>query len=128
MKFIDSNILISAFTNGNNTDVCINVLKKEPQLITNNLVLIETYAKLGTIIDTQYAQKTLRNLLQKENLTILSINNLLLFESIKRQRKYSTLKIHDLIHYTTALLNNCTAIISYDKDFDNLEIKREEPK
>lgn len=31
-----------------------------------------------------------------------------------------------LINCTTALLNNCSKIISYDKDFDKLELKRVE--
>ena len=49
----------------------------------------------------------------------------LLFEAFKRDEKYN-LDTFDLINYTTALLNNCSEIVSYDRDFDGLEIKRVE--
>ncbi|HIG98412.1 TPA: hypothetical protein HA231_03240 [Candidatus Woesearchaeota archaeon] len=47
-----------------------------------------------------------------------------LFEAFGRIGRYH---LFDLIHYITALNNDCAKIISYDKDFDNLEIRREEP-
>ena len=47
-------------------------------------------------------------------------------ESFKRIDKYN-LNIFDLINYVTALINNCSEFVSYDKHFDNLEIKRVEP-
>ena len=40
--------------------------------------------------------------------------------------KYS-LDFPDLIHYTSAVLNNCSEIVSFDKDFINLDLKRVEP-
>ncbi|MBI2632177.1 PIN domain-containing protein [Candidatus Pacearchaeota archaeon] len=48
----------------------------------------------------------------------------LAFEALIRSKKYDKLKFIDLIHYMTALLNNCDEIISFDTDFNGLEIKR----
>lgn len=126
MKFVDSNVLVYAFSNTNRTDSCIQLLKEE-NLIINTLVLVELYAKLCTIVDQNYAQFIVRNLFKKDNLRIVPLDNNLLFESIKRQQKYKKLKIADLLHFTAAMLNNCSAMISYDQDFDNLEIARKEP-
>jgi predicted nucleic acid-binding protein len=47
----------------------------------------------------------------------------LVFEALKRSKKHA-LGFIDLLHYTTAILHNCEAIASFDKDFDGLEIKR----
>lgn len=53
------------------------------------------------------------------------MNTNLIFEAVKRINKY-LLSIFDMIHYTCTLINNCESIVSYDKDFDGLEILREE--
>ncbi len=126
MKFIDSNILVFAFTHNNQTDKCISLLETQ-ECIINTLVLVETFAKLSTIVNKEYAQSIVKNLFKKENIHIINLDQFLLFESLKRQPKYSQLKIFDLIHYTTALLNNCSSIVSYDNDFIGLELPLEYP-
>lgn len=125
-SFVDSNIVIHAFTRNPNSKRCRELLLYREGLIANTLVLLESYAKLSTITDQLHATRVVRDLLALGNLEILSFNNNLFFEAVKRNRKYK-LKISDLIHYTTALLNNCAEVISYDKHFDNLELKRVEP-
>jgi len=32
-----------------------------------------------------------------------------------------------MIHYSCAKMNGCSAILSYDRDFDNLDVERKEP-
>ena len=70
----------------------------------------------------EYAAKAIKSLL-KSSIKIVPADINLVFEALKREKKIK-LKFIDLIHYTTALLNNCNEIISYDSDFDNLDIKR----
>ena len=123
-KFLDSNVIIYAFTEHENSNRCREALIKE-QLATDTVVLLEAYAKLETISNKQHAEKTAQALLRMSNLTITDFDRNLYFEAVKRNKKY-TLKISDLIHYTAALLSNCQSILSYDHHFDGLEIKREE--
>ena len=124
-SFIDSNVIIYAFTNSAQKLKCRNLLTQE-NLISNTLVLLESYAKIATINSETYAREAIRGILSLGNIQVMDFTNNLFFDSIKRGQKYK-LKISDLIHYTTALLYNCNKIISYDKHFDNLEIKRVEP-
>ncbi|MBI2176091.1 PIN domain-containing protein [Candidatus Woesearchaeota archaeon] len=125
-SFLDSNVIIYAFTRSANRQKCRDLLQRE-ELISNTLVLLESYAKLGTITDQAHATKVIRHLLGLGNLKIAGMDNNLFFEAVKRNRKYK-LKISDLVHYTTALLSNCDGIISYDKHFDSLELERKDHK
>ncbi len=122
--FVDSNIIVKAFTENNDKNKCRKILNEN--FITDALCLIEAHKSITTIKDNKtYSTKCIKSLFKKQGKIIdLDIN--LLFETLKRIEKYN-LDIFDLIHYTTALLNNCSEFISYDKHFDNLEIKRIEP-
>jgi|TARA_Y100000310_G_C20701283_1_gene830150 predicted nucleic acid-binding protein len=124
-NFIDSNIFVIASTEHKDKNKCIDRIKKGGCI--NTLILLEAYAKLGTITkDIDYADAVTKQIISDEKIVIVNFDVNLFFEASKRAKKYG-LKISDLIHYTTALLQNCPSIISYDKDFDNLEIKRIEP-
>ena len=124
-RFVDSNVIIYAFTNSNQKQECRNILTQE-NLIINTLVLLESYAKTSTINSEVYARVVARNILSLANIRVVDFTNNLFFESIKRSQKYK-LKISDLVHYATALLHNCSEIISYDAHFDGLDVKRVEP-
>lgn len=124
-SFIDSNVIIYAFTNNDRKEACRSFLNQE-NLITNTLVLLESYAKISTINSEEYAADAIKGILRLGNMTVVDFTNNLLFESLRRSQKYA-LKISDLVHFTTALLNNCSQIISYDGHFDGLEIARSEP-
>ena len=50
----------------------------------------------------------------------------IVFEAIKHSGRHQ-LRMNDLTHYTVACLMDCEAFVSYDTDFDRLEIPREEP-
>jgi len=124
-KFVDSNVIILAFTNSSQKQECRKILAEE-NIIINTLVLLESYAKIGTINSEAYARDAIRSILSSGNIRIIDLTNNLFFESIKRSQKYK-LKISDLVHYTTAILHNCSQIISYDKNFDGLGVERVEP-
>ncbi|MBI2659959.1 PIN domain-containing protein [Candidatus Woesearchaeota archaeon] len=124
-KFVDSNVIIFAFTNSSQKQECRNILNQE-NLVTNTLVLLESYAKITTISSEAHARAAVRNILSLANIKVMDFTNNLFFESVKRSQKYR-LKISDLVHFTTALLHNCSEIISYDRNFDGLDVKRAEP-
>ena len=125
MRFIDSNILAYAFYNNENKGKCRDIIK-EGGLI-DSLCLIEAF----NIIELQTGKREIAadsiKSLMGANLEIVNVDYNLVFEALKKSGKYSKLKFLDLIHYMVALLNNCQEIISYDKDFNDLDIKRTEP-
>lgn len=125
-KFVDSDVIIFAFTEHKFSEKCKNLLLNQDNLFINTLVLIESYSKISIIANDMHAYKVIKLLLSLGNLNVIDLTSNLFFESIKRSQKHK-LKISDLAHYTTALLHNCNEIISYDKHFDELEIKRVEP-
>src|SRR3989338_3013475 len=96
------------------------------ELVTDFLVLTETFYVIEKYKNTTIAIKVLKELLSLGNLEIVPINHTTYFESLKRVEKYK-LKFNDMVHYTVALLNNVSGIYSYDKHFNGLEIKRLEP-
>ncbi|HLC86320.1 MAG TPA: type II toxin-antitoxin system VapC family toxin [Candidatus Nanoarchaeia archaeon] len=124
MYFVDANVLTQAFTENPNQENCRKILFSE--CVTNTLCLIEAFSIIYLIKkDKIYATNCIKSLF-KTNCIIVDLDRNLLFESFKRMDK-THLDIFDLIHYTTALINNCSEFVSYDKDFDGLEIKRIEP-
>src|SRR3989344_6039254 len=115
MKFIDANIIIKAFTDDGDQESCRKLLSSE--FVTNTLVLVEAFNAISRIKNDK---------LSAANCIIMDLNRDLLFESLKRINKYG-LDFPDLIHYTSAVLNNCSEIFSFDRDFDNMDLKRIEP-
>ena len=125
-KFVDSDVIIFASTYNPKQDVCFNFIKTE-DIIVNTLVLLECLSKIITITkNEEFAVNTIKTLYKSGNIEIVDFDKDLLFEAMKKSGK-TQLKISDLIHYTTALTKECISIISYDRHFDNLNIKREEP-
>ena len=123
MRFIDSTIITLAFTNNDKKEKCRNALIHGG--ITNSLVLIESFCNINRITKSRtLAIKSIKGSLG--SLKIVSIDDNVVFEALKKAEK-PNLKFFDLIHYVTASLYNCTSILSYDSDFNGLEIKREEP-
>ena len=124
MKFLDSNVIAYAFYKNEYTEKCQNVLREGGMVDVFNLIesffIIEKETKSKEI-----AQKSIKNLL-KSDIQIVDVDINLLFEALKGINNLK-LSIFDAIHYSCAVMNGCSAIISYDKDFDNLDIPREEP-
>ena len=124
MRFLDSNILAYAFYNNEH------ILKCQKAIIdggiTDTFNLVEAFFILEKETGSrESAQKSIRGLL-KSNLAIIEVDVNLIFESLRRINR-TRLSIFDSVHYNCALINGCTAILSYDKDFDNMEIPRIEP-
>ena len=124
MRFLDSNIIAYAFYDNENTEKCQRVIREGGMINTFNL--IEAFFIIEKQTDKEKAEKCIKSLL-KSNIEIIDVDINLVYESLKRIKKYQ-LSIFDMIHFTCALLNNCDSFVSYDNDFNNLEISREEPQ
>ncbi len=125
-KLVDSDVIVFAFSNNPKKEVCRELIENE-KITVNTLILLESFSKVATITkDKELAINMVKIFYQADNIEIVNFDINLFFEALKRSGKCN-LKISDLVHYTTALLKGCSAIVSYDKDFDNLEIKRVEP-
>ena len=124
MKFLDSNVIAYAFYKNEYTEVCQNAIREGGIVDVFNLIEAFFIIERETG-NREIAQKSIKNLL-KSNIQIFDVDVNLLFESIKKIN-HVKLGIFDVIHYCCAIMNNCDAIVSYDKDFDNLDIPREEP-
>ena len=125
-NFVDSNVIVFAFTNNPKKEECRRIIEKE-NFVINTLILLESYSKVATITkNRQLAVNMIRLFYKANNITIIDFDNNLFFEALKRIGKYK-LKISDLVHYTTAVLHGCSSIVSYDSHFNGLEISRTEP-
>src|SRR3989338_925482 len=123
MKFLDSNILAYAFYGNHHTIECQKAIREGG--LTDAFNLIETFFIIEKETSKEIAQKSIKGIL-KSNIQIVDVNINLVFEALKRANS-SNLSIFDLIHYSCALIDNCNAFVSYDKDFEDLDIPREEP-
>ncbi len=122
--FLDANVIIKAFTENKDKERCRKILYLP--FVTNSLCLVEAQHGIALIKKNKiYASSCIKSLF-KSNGIIISLDKNLLFESFKRIEKYN-LNTFDLINYVTALVYNCSAFVSYDRDFEGLEIKRIEP-
>ena len=124
MIFVDSNVLAYAFYDDDKKERCQQIIRGGG--IINTVNLIEAYNILQFEVNREHATKSIKSLL-KSNLLIVNVDINSVFEALKRTQKNINLKFVDLIHYSCAITNSCSAIISYDKDFDDLDIPREEP-
>ena len=123
MKFLDSNVLAYAFYENTFQDNCQNILREGGT--TDTVCLIEAFHILEFQIGREHAIDSLRGLL-KSSIEIVEVDVNIFFETLKRSLRYKHLKFIDLIHYTVAVLKECEVIVSYDKDFDKLDISRTE--
>lgn len=123
MRFIDSNILAYAFYDNPVQDECQKIIREGGMINTVNL--IEAFNIIESEMNKEIAVSSIRGLL-KSNLFIVDVDINLFFEALKRAPRYKNLKFMDLLHYTTAVMNNCDAIVSFDKDFDKLDLPRKE--
>ena len=125
MKFLDSNVLAFAFYKNEYTGMCQNALREGGLVDVFNL--IESFFIIERETGSrEIAQRSIKNLL-KSNIQIVDADVNSLFEALKRVN-HLKLSIFDAVHYSCAVINGCSAIVSYDKDFDGLNIPREEPK
>ena len=123
MKFLDSNIITYAFYENEWTQACQNAIREGG--ITNTFNLAEAFFIIEKKTTKENATKAIRSIL-KSNIEIVEIDVNIIFEALRRI-KNTRLNIFDMIHYLTARQHQCSEILSYDKDFNNLDIPRQEP-
>lgn len=121
MRFIDSNIIAYAFYQNEYQENCQNILRGEG--ITDTIALAEAFNIIEYESSRNMAMIAVRGIL-RSNIEIEDIDVNTIFEALKKADTYKKLKFIDLLHYTIASLKKCETIVSYDKDFDNLEIAR----
>lgn len=123
MKFLDANVIAYAFYQNKHQDACQEILRNGG--LTDTIVLVEAFNIIELETNRSVALRVIRALL-KSNITVIDSNVNVIFETLKRAEKYHRLKFIDLTHYTVALIRGCESVMSYDKDFDGLEIPRRE--
>lgn len=123
MNFIDTNVLVLASYANPQQLNCQQVVRESG--VINALVLAETFMVLERIIDRKNAQNAIASFL-RSNLEIVDLDASAVFAALKQSKRIG-LQFFDLIHYVTALEKGCTAIVSLDKDFDDLKLPRVEP-
>ena len=124
MKFLDTNVLAYAFYSNENTKRCQGAITEGG--LTDTFSLIEAFHIIEKETGRrELAQRAIRGLL-KSNVEVVGVDVNIVFESLKKAGSLK-LSIFDTVHYACALANNCDSILSYDKDFDKLDLEREEP-
>ena len=91
--------------------------------LVNTICFVEAFNIIQYEAGREHAEMAIRALL-KSSLTVVDVDLGLVFEALKSSGKYGRLRFIDLLHYTTALLHNCSEIASFDDDFGGLEIPR----
>ncbi len=123
MRFIDANILVLASYANDKQQACQKVIREGG--VASSLALMETFTVLERIVDRSVAQNAVAAFL-RSNLMIAELGVSHLFDALKKSKR-TRLSFFDLIHYVTALASECSEIVSFDKDFDGLELPRIEP-
>ena len=123
MNFIDTNILVLASYDNAQQIKCQDVIRGGG--VINSLILAETFTVLERIVDRDLAQSAITSFL-RSNLEIVDVDTSIVFTALKESKK-THVHFFDLVHYVTALAKECSAICSYDKDFDSFPLPRREP-
>ena len=122
--FVDANVIAKAFLVNPEQELCLSVLREE--FVTDMVCLLEAKNAISRISGSrEYASDSIRSVL-KSNCVVVPVDSIILASCLKSYA-HNTLDAFDSMHYTIALLNGCSEIVSYDKDFDNLTIKRTQP-
>ncbi len=124
VKFLDANVLAYAFYSNDNTAKCQDAIREGG--ITDTFGLIEAFRVIEKETGSrERAQSAIKGIL-KSGVEIVDVDVNAVFEALKRAGQ-SRLSIFDSVHYACAAISHCSSILSYDKDFDHLDIPREEP-
>ncbi|MEK6964569.1 MAG: PIN domain-containing protein [Nanoarchaeota archaeon] len=122
-NYLDSNVLAYAFYINPHQEACQQAI--EAGGIISTLTLMEAFHAIERESNREIAQDCIRKLL-RGNFQIVEIDANIFFQALKRTA-HTKLNMADAIHYTCALLNHCSAILIFNKDFNNLDIPRKEP-
>ena len=121
-QFLDTDVIASAFFEGERKDDCQRASRQGG--VTDALVLIEAFNVIERITDRDRAIRAIKALLRSD-LTVVPLSDSTVFDTLKQAKR--KLKVADLFHYTCAKLEACSAIVSYDRDFNGLDIPRKAP-
>lgn len=122
MKFLDSNIFAYAFYQNPRQEHCQRLIREGG--VTDILTLVEAFNIIEAETNRETAMSSVRGLLRSD-LEIVAVDLTVFFEALKQAGRYQKLKFLDLVHYTVAKLKQCPTLVSYDSDFDGLDIPRE---
>ena len=123
VAFIDSNVIAYAFYRNEHTEQCQAAIERGG--LTNALALIEAFHIIERVVNRKTAERAIRGIL-KSDINVVAVDVNIVFHALKKARK-DRLSIYDLTHYLSAIQHGCEAILSYDKDFDRLQLPRREP-
>jgi predicted nucleic acid-binding protein len=129
MIYIDTNIFVYPNTGvGPSSKASISIIEKltnnELEAGTSILTWDELNYVLRKILGAEKANEATRDFLSTPNLIFFEANEKTLNKAQSLMERYP-LKPRDALHAATAILNNCTEIVSDDSDFDKIkELKR----
>ena len=129
MIYLDANIFIHIITGDTQrSEISLSILKKvtngEIEACTSLLTWDEVLYALKRELGRGKALEESRKFLETPNLIFIEVNNKIIAKAQNLAESY-TINPRDAIHAATAILNNCTEIISDDPDFDKIkELKR----
>jgi predicted nucleic acid-binding protein len=132
--FLDSNIFLRPIVKDNlervkECEILFEKIKKgELKVFTLNLVLAEIVWVCASFyqIKKEEILKILKSIFKFKNLKIIDDFNSYL--AIELYEKYNIKFIDALIASNPAIFQKKVIVVSYDKDFDKIGIKRKEPK
>lgn len=123
--FVDANVIVKAFTNNSDKERCRRVLL-QGEFVTDTFCLVEAEHAIAVITSNKaYAADCMKSMFRSRG-TLVALDKELLFQSFRVVQRMK-LNSFDAVHYATALLNQCSAFLSYDEHFDGLPLKRVEP-
>jgi predicted nucleic acid-binding protein len=133
LHFIDTNIFLRVFIKENETmnRDCIALLhaieQKKIKAFTSSVVVAEIHHVMTSVyhVDKNIITNALKSIMGISNLSI--VDDMDVSITLSLFTSYSV-KFTDCLIASSKILQNNGVIVSYDKDFDKLKIKRVEPQ
>ena len=123
--YLDSNIFIYSAEKHTEFDKALRQLNRDIatgviEAVTSELTLSEVLVKPFADNDVAKIEIYKRSLRNGEALTITPVDRSVLIEAAS-VRAFNNLKLPDAIHFATALLNNCTHLLTNDDHFKSMK-------
>ncbi|NWG09093.1 MAG: type II toxin-antitoxin system VapC family toxin [Nitrososphaerales archaeon] len=108
-------------------DFLLKIALGKVEAYTASVTWDEVVWVLRKVFDLELSVKERKKFLNFPNLRLLGVKKSTVFRAEELMEKYR-IRPRDAIHAAVALENKITTIVSYDKDFDDMnEVKRIEP-
>ncbi len=125
MTYLDTNFFVASIIDsgelGNKARSLLG--DKNKRLTTSVLTYDEVVWVIRKTLDVDASVKAGKGMLSLANVKYLELNKITLAKAQELIENYS-FKPRDALHAATAMLNNENELLSEDKDFDRLNIKR----